>query len=61
MSWFSGVVEEDILSAHKMGLLFALYIGVNLVSGQIANAAPDTNLICKVLVATGTARMTTLA
>jgi len=57
MSWFSGVVEEDILSAHKMGLLFALYIGVNLVSGQNANAAPDTNLIGKVLVATGTIRI----
>jgi len=45
------------LSAHKMGLLFALYIGVNLVSGQIASAAPDTNLIGKVLVATGTIRI----
>ncbi len=37
-----------------MGLLFAVYIGVNLVSGQNVNAAPDSNPIGKVLVATGT-------
>jgi len=48
---------EDILSAHKMGLLLALYIGSNLVSGQNANAAPDSNPIGKVLVATGTIRI----
>ncbi len=40
-----------------MGLLFALYIGVNLVSGQNANAAPDTNPIGKVLAPTGTIRI----
>ena len=45
------------MSAHKMGLLFAVYIGVNLVSGQTVNAAPDSNPIGKVLVATGTIRI----
>ena len=40
-----------------MGLLFAVYIGVNLVSGQTVNAAPDSNPIGKVLVATGTIRI----
>jgi hypothetical protein len=45
------------LSAHKIGLLLALYVGVNLVSGQSAIAAPDTNPIGKVLVTTGTVRI----
>lgn len=45
------------MSAHKMGLLFAVYIGVNLVSGQTVNAAADSNPIGKVLVATGTIRI----
>jgi hypothetical protein len=45
------------LSAHKIGLLLALYVGVNLVSGQSAIAAPDINPIGKVLVATGTVRI----
>ena len=40
-----------------MGLLFAVYIGVNLVSGQTVNAAADSNPIGKVLVATGTIRI----
>src|SRR5262249_61675092 len=52
-----GFAEEDILSAQQMGLLLVLYIGVNLVSGQNANAAPDTNPIGKVLIATGTVRI----
>ena len=52
-----GFCGEEILSAHKMGLLFAVYIGVNLVSGQTVNAAADSNPIGKVLVATGTIRI----
>jgi hypothetical protein len=46
-------VVEDILSAHKMGLLLALGIGVNLASGQRASAVPDTNPIGKVLIVSG--------
>ena len=45
------------MSAQKMGLLLALYIGVNLASGQNAGAAPDTNPIGKILAATGTIRI----
>jgi hypothetical protein len=41
------------LSARKIGLLLVLYIGVNLALGQNASAAPDTNPIGKVLIATG--------
>jgi hypothetical protein len=37
--------------------MLALYIGANLVCGQSANAAPDTNPIGKVLAATGTTRI----
>jgi hypothetical protein len=40
-----------------MGLLLALYIGVNLASGWNASAAPDTNPIGKILAATGTIRI----
>ena len=45
------------MSGHKMGLALALYMVVNLVSGQNAGAAPDTNPIGKVLIVTGTVRI----
>src|SRR5690242_20325164 len=45
------------MSGHKMGLALALYMGVNLASGQNAGAAPDTNPIGKVLTVTGTVRI----
>src|SRR5262249_39248421 len=48
---------EDILSAHRNGLLLALCIGVNLALGQNAGAAPDSNPIGKVLTTTGTIRI----
>jgi hypothetical protein len=49
---FSFVVEV-ILSAHKMGLLLAVYISANFALGQNAGAAPDTNTIGKVLIVAG--------
>ena len=48
---------EDILNAHRAGLLLALCVGVNLAWGQNAGAAPDTNPIGKVLTTTGTVRI----
>jgi hypothetical protein len=48
---------EDNMSGHKIGLALALYMGVNLASGQNAGAAPDTNPIGKVLTVTGTVRI----
>jgi hypothetical protein len=48
---------EDILSAHRTGLLLALCVGVSLAWGQNAGAAPDTNPIGKVLTTTGTIRI----
>jgi hypothetical protein len=48
---------EDIVSAHRTGLLLALCIGVNLALGQNASAAPDTNPIGKVLTTAGTVRI----
>jgi hypothetical protein len=55
--WRAGFTVEDILSAHKTGLLLALCIGMNLAWGQNAGAAPDTNPIGKVLTTTGTIRI----
>jgi hypothetical protein len=48
---------EGNMSGQKIGLVLALYIGVNLASGQNAGAAPDTNPIGKVLTVTGTVRI----
>jgi hypothetical protein len=48
---------EDILSAHRTGLLLALCIGASLAWSQSAGAAPDTNPIGKVLTTTGTIRI----
>ena len=48
---------EEILSAHRTGLLLALCVGVNLAWGQNAGAAPDTNPIGKVLTTTGIVRI----
>jgi hypothetical protein len=48
---------EDILSAHKMGLLLALCVGGSLALGQRASAVPDTNPVGKVLVVTGAVRI----
>ena len=48
---------RDNMSGHKMGLALALYVVVNLASGQNAGAAPDTNPIGKVLTVTGTVRI----
>jgi hypothetical protein len=45
------------MSAHKVGLLLALCVGVNLVWDQDAGAAPDTNPIGKVITATGNIRI----
>jgi hypothetical protein len=48
---------EDIMSAHRAGLLFALCVGVSLAWSQNAVATPDTNPIGKVLSITGTVRI----
>jgi hypothetical protein len=53
----TGFAVEDILSAHRTGLLLALCVGVNLAWGQNAGAAPDTNPIGKVLTIAGTVRI----
>jgi hypothetical protein len=55
--WNGGFTVEDIMSAHRTGLFFALCIGVNLAWGQSAGATPDTNPIGKVLTTTGTVRI----
>ena len=55
--WDAGFTVEDVLSAHRTGLLLALCVGVNLAWGQNADAQPDTNPIGKVLAATGTVRI----
>jgi hypothetical protein len=55
--WNAGFTVEDVMSAHRMGLLFALCLGVNLAWGQSAGATPDTNPIGKVLTTTGTVRI----
>jgi hypothetical protein len=55
--WDTGFPVEDILSAHRTGLLLALCVGVNLAWGQNAGAAPDTNPIGKVLTTTGTVQI----
>jgi hypothetical protein len=52
-----GFAVEDIVSAHRTGLLLALCVGVNLALGPNAGAAPDTNPIGKVLTTTGTIRI----
>lgn len=52
-----GFAVEDIMSAHRTGLLLALFVGVNLAWTQNAGAAPDTNAIGKVLTTTGTVRI----
>jgi hypothetical protein len=51
--WNTGFAVEDIVSAHRTGLLFALCVGVNLAWSQSAGAAPDINPIGKILSATG--------
>jgi hypothetical protein len=48
---------EDILSAHRTGLLLTLCVGVNLAWGQNAGAAPDTNPIGKMLTTTATVQI----
>jgi hypothetical protein len=48
---------EDILNAHRTGLLLALCVGVNLAWSQNADAASDVNPIGKVLTITGTVRI----
>ena len=48
---------EEILSAHRTGLLLALYVGVNLAWSQYADAAPDTDPIGKIITITGTVRI----
>jgi hypothetical protein len=55
--WKTGFAVEDILSAHRTGLLLALCVGLSLALGQSAGAAPDTNPIGKVLTTTGTIRI----
>src|SRR5215469_16707247 len=52
-----GFAVEDIVSAHRMGLLLALCVGVNLAWGQNAGAVVDTNPIGKVLTFRGTVRI----
>jgi hypothetical protein len=52
--WFA---VEDIMSAHRTGLLLALCVGVNLAWTRDAGAAPDTNPIGKVLTTTGNVRI----
>src|SRR5262249_25479416 len=56
-AWDTSFAVEDILSAHRTGLLLALCVVVNLAWGQNANAQPDTNPIGKVLITTGTVQI----
>jgi hypothetical protein len=48
---------EDIVSAHRTGLLLALCVGLNLAWAQKASAEADTNPIGKVLTVDGTVRI----
>ena len=53
----SGSAVEDIVSAHRTGLLLALCVGLNLASAHKASAEADTNPIGKVLTVEGTVRI----